>query len=43
MSQLRGRFLDMMCAANRDVAFFVGNQAKRVNVFSVLGVYYPQR
>jgi hypothetical protein len=28
---------------SRDVAFYVGNQAKRPHVFSVLGVYYPQR
>jgi hypothetical protein len=37
------RFLDEMCAANRDVAFYVGNQAKRPHVFSVLGVYCPRR
>lgn len=40
---LRERFLGMMCAPSRNVAFYVGNQAKRVNVFSVLGVYYPKR
>lgn len=40
---LRGRFLDVLCASNRDVAFFVGNQAKRPHVFSVLGVYYPKK
>jgi hypothetical protein len=32
-----------MCAADRDVAFFVGNQAKHPGVFSVLGVYWPKR
>lgn len=42
-TQLRAKFLDMMCDPSRDTAFFVGNQAKRVNVFSVLGVYYPRR
>jgi hypothetical protein len=41
--QLRAKFLTMMCAPHRDTAFFVGNQAKRVHVFSVLGVYYPER
>jgi hypothetical protein len=41
--KIRDKFVGMMCASNRDVAFFVGNQAKRVNVFSVLGVYYPER
>lgn len=42
-AQLREKFLVMMCAPDRDTAFFVGNQAKRVRVFSVLGVYYPRR
>ncbi|WP_433315602.1 hypothetical protein [Micromonospora chersina] len=40
---LKKKFLDMMCAPKRDVAFYVGNQAKRRHVFSVLGVYYPER
>jgi hypothetical protein len=40
---LEAKFLGEMCAPNRDVAFYVGNQAKRVRVFSVLGVYWPQR
>ncbi|TVT36407.1 hypothetical protein FNH05_25710 [Amycolatopsis rhizosphaerae] len=38
---LRAKFLGELCAPNRDVAFYVGNQAKRQHVFSVLGVYYP--
>lgn len=33
----------MMCDPRRNVAFYVGNQAKRTHVFSVLGVYYPER
>jgi hypothetical protein len=41
--ELQRKFLDMMCAPERDTGFYVGNQAKRVNVFSVLGVYYPKR
>ncbi|MDR7323769.1 MULTISPECIES: hypothetical protein [Catenuloplanes] len=40
---LREKFLDEMCAADRDVAFYVGNQAKRLHVFSVLGTYWPRR
>ncbi|NES29192.1 hypothetical protein GCE86_18400 [Micromonospora terminaliae] len=40
---LEAKFLGEMCAANREVAFYVGNQAKRVHVFSVLGVYWPKR
>lgn len=39
---LRQRFLDEICGPNKDLAFYVGNQAKRHNVFSVLGVYYPK-
>jgi hypothetical protein len=41
--QLREKFLDQMCAPNRDVAFYVGNQAKHPGTFSVLGVYWPGR
>src|SRR5690606_33752381 len=41
--EIRKKILTMMRAPNRDVAFFVGNQAKRPHVFSVLGVYYPSR
>jgi hypothetical protein len=39
---LRQKFLDI-CGPDRNVAFYVGNQAKRQQVFSVLGVYYPKR
>ncbi len=41
--KLRKRWLDEICAPNRDTVFFVGNQAKRQHVFSVLGVFYPHR
>lgn len=37
------KFLDELCAPSRDVAFYVGNQAKRAHVFSVLGVYWPPK
>jgi len=40
---IRKRFLDELCAPSRDVAFYVGNQAKRPQTFSILGVYYPER
>lgn len=40
---IRGRWLDQVCATERDVFFYVGNQAKRHHVFSVLGVVYPKR
>lgn len=35
------KFLEELCAPSRDVTFYVGNQAKRAHVFSVLGVYWP--
>jgi hypothetical protein len=41
--QLRAKFLDQMCAPDRDVAFYVGNQAVHPGTFSVLGVYWPAR
>jgi hypothetical protein len=40
---IRTKFLGELCAPSRDVAFYVGNQAKRHNVFSVLGVWWPPR
>lgn len=43
ISALRDKFLGELCAPTRDVAFYVGNQAKREQTFSVLGVYWPDR
>ncbi|HEX3679326.1 MAG TPA: hypothetical protein VHU90_06375 [Galbitalea sp.] len=40
---LRQKFLDQMCAPNRNVAFYVGNLAAHPTTFSVLGVYWPAR
>jgi hypothetical protein len=40
---IEDQFLRRLCGADRDAAFYVGNQAKRAHVFSVLGVYYPKR
>ncbi len=37
------KFLEELCAPGRDVAFYVGNQAKRAHTYSVLGVYWPPR
>ncbi|WBB82108.1 hypothetical protein O7606_12490 [Micromonospora sp. WMMD882] len=39
--RLRDRFLSRLCAADRDVAFFVGNQRKRPRSFSVGSVHAP--
>jgi hypothetical protein len=41
--QLRTKFLEQLCAADRDVAFYVGNQAARPQAFSIGGVYAPRR
>jgi hypothetical protein len=30
-------------APENDVAFYVGNQAKRPQTFSILGLYYPKK
>lgn len=43
VERLRARFLGEMCRADKDVAFYLGNQAKHVGTFSVLGVYWPSR
>lgn len=43
INAIRAKYLEMMCAPHRAPAFYVGNQAKRAHVFSVLGVYYPTR
>lgn len=40
---LRQRFLAEICAPDRDVVFFVGNQQKRQQGFMILGVFYPPR
>lgn len=40
---IQAKFLHELCGPARDVAFYVGNQAKRAHVFSVLGVYWPPR
>ncbi|MFB9431388.1 hypothetical protein [Streptoalloteichus tenebrarius] len=42
-ARLRQRFRNEMCGDDRDVIFFVGNQAKRQQAYSVLGVFCPPR
>ena len=37
------KYLADLCGPSREVTFYVGNQAKRAHVFSVLGVYWPPR
>ncbi|MBM9463432.1 hypothetical protein JL108_08215 [Aeromicrobium sp. YIM 150415] len=37
------KFLGEVCAPERQVSFFVGNQAKRPQTFSILGIYWPRR
>ncbi|MGC4896332.1 hypothetical protein [Micromonospora sp. DT31] len=41
--QLRHKLFAQLCAADRDVAFYVGNQAARPQSFSIGGVYAPRR
>ena len=40
---LRQRFFDEICAKTKDLAFYVGNQAKRRRTFSIIGIYYPPK
>lgn len=42
-AELRKRFYDEICSPSNDIAFYVGNQAKRPQTFSILGVYYPKK
>ena len=39
---LRRRWLEEVCGPDRAPAFFVGNQAKRHQTFSILGVWWPK-
>jgi len=41
-SALHRRWVDEICGSTNEVAFYVGNQAKHPQTFSVLGVYYPK-
>lgn len=39
---IRQKWLESICSPANEVFFYVGNQAKRHQVFSVLGVVYPK-
>ena len=39
---LRKRWLEELCRPTNEVSFYVGNQHKRAQTFSILGVYYPK-
>lgn len=41
--QLKAKWLNQMCAPDRDTAFFVGNQHQHPTAFLVLGVWWPPR
>ena len=43
LERLRTRWLDEMCGAERDTAFFVGNAKGHENAFMVLGVFWPPK
>lgn len=42
-ARIRHKWLDEMCAADRDTAFFVGNQFGAPLAFLVLGVWWPPK
>ncbi|WP_067487420.1 hypothetical protein [Actinomadura hibisca] len=41
MGQVRAKFLEIMCAPERDTVFYVGNQQKHMGSFIIGGVFYP--
>lgn len=41
--EVQARFLDQICAADNDTCFYLGNQAKRRQTFSILGLWYPKK
>ncbi len=43
VAAIRKRWFADMCRPSNDVYFYVGNQAKRHQVFSILGVVYPRK
>jgi hypothetical protein len=40
---VKAKFFNELCAPDREVSFYVGNQAKRYQTFSILGVFWPPR
>ena len=43
LAMIRRKWFEDICSPRNSVHFYVGNQAKRHNVFRVLGVVYPRR
>lgn len=43
VASIRRRWLTEICSPTNQVYFYVGNQAKRHQTFSILGVVYPKR
>ncbi|RFU39615.1 hypothetical protein DZF91_21475 [Actinomadura logoneensis] len=41
IAELRSKFLDTMCAPDRETVFYVGNMQKRMSSFIIGGVFYP--
>jgi hypothetical protein len=41
--RMRKRWLDEVCGADRDTAFFVGNMHQHPRSFLILGVWWPPR
>lgn len=42
-TEMRGKFLDNMCGANKDSHFFVGNMHWHPGNFIILGVFWPPK
>jgi hypothetical protein len=42
-TSIRKRWYEQICALHKNVHFYVGNQAKRPQTFSILGIVYPSR
>jgi len=42
-ARIRAKWLDELCGADRDTAFFVGNQHQHPTAFMVLGVWWPPK
>ena len=40
-TRMRSKWLDQLCAPDRDTAFFVGNQHQHPSSFMILGVWWP--
>lgn len=43
MDSIQKRWFDEICSSRNDVYFYVGNQAKRHQTFSILGIVYPRK